>query len=190
MTADPVVKPLHFTVEQFERMGETGVLDPDERYELLDGTVVPMSPIGPKHAGKNDRIFAVLVRRLFDRATVRGQNPVTLLPRSMPQPDIVVARHRRDFYESAHPTAEDVHLAVEVYDSSLRIDRLVKLPIYARQGVQEVWIVDIAAGEIGVHRDPHDGAYRLNDVVRGGESLAPVDFPDVVFTVEELLGPA
>lgn len=92
MAVDPVVEHLRFTVEQFERTGDAGVLDPDERYELLDGEVVPMAPIGPRHAGKNDRIVTLLVLRLVGRAVGRGQNPVRLLPRSMPQPDVVVAR--------------------------------------------------------------------------------------------------
>lgn len=188
MTVDPVVEHLRFTVEQFERMGDAGVLDPDERYELLDGEVVPMSPIGPKHAGKNDRIVALLVLRLVGRAVVRSQNPVRLLPRSMPQPDVVVAHYRRDFYESAHPTAEDVHLVIELSDSSLRVDQLVKLPIYARQGIREVWIVDLAAELVHIHRDPADDFYHTVTAVSRGERIAPVDFPDVELTVEELLG--
>lgn len=124
MTADPVMDHLRFTVEQFERMGEARVLDPDMRYELLDGEVVPMSPIESMHAGTLDRILAVLFPRLYERASVRVQKPVKLRPLSMPQPDLVIARKRRDFYQSAHPTGEDVLLAIEVADSSLRLDRL------------------------------------------------------------------
>lgn len=188
MAVDPVVEHLRFTVEQFERMGAAGVLDPDERYELLDGEVVPMPPIGPKHAGRNDRIVQALFRHLVGRVVIRVQNPVNLPPRSMLQPDVVLARSRQDFYESAHPTAEDIHLAVEVADSSLRLDRLVKLPIYARHHVREVWIVDLAAELVHVHRDPVDDVYHTVSAVGRGERISPVDFSDVELMVDELLG--
>lgn len=188
MTADAVVDRLRFTVEQFERMGEAGVLDPDTRYELLDGEVVPMSPIGARHAAAVDRVVEVLFLRLQQRATLRGQNPVRLLPRSMPQPDLAVVRRRRDFYEGGHPTAEDVQLLVEVADSSLRIDRLVKLPIYARHGIAEVWVVDLTDQVVHIHRDPDQSDYRTVLTWRGSEPFAPLAFPDVVLTPDDLLG--
>ncbi|MDN5748625.1 MAG: Uma2 family endonuclease [Pseudonocardia sp.] len=188
MTADPVVDHLRFTVEQFERMGEVGVLDPEVRYELLDGEIVVMSPIGPKHAGVVNRS----ARRFFDRfdglATVMVQNPIRLLPSSEPQPDLVVARERHDFYESAHPTAEDTLLVVEVADSSLRSDRLVKVPIYARQGVPELWIVDIAARVVHIHTEPTANGYRTVRSARGDEVIAPQSVAGVTFTPNDLLG--
>ena len=193
MTANPVVEALvagrvRFTVEQYERMGEVGILGPDTRTELLDGEIVAMSPIGPKHAGVLERIAERFYARLLGRVSIRTQNPMRLLPRSEPQPDLVVARRRHDFYEGAHPTAEDTLLAIEVADTSLRIDRLVKLPIYARHGVPEVWIVDIAAKAVHVHTDPVDGAYRSVHTARGDDALVPTAFPDVQFTASEMLG--
>ena len=177
-----------FTVEEYERMGEVGIFDPAARMELLDGEIVTMSPIGPKHAGVVNRIAAHLFRRLAGRATVIVQNPLRLLPRSEPQSDLVVARFRRDFYQSAHPTAEDVLLVIEVADSSLRTDRAVKLPIYARQGIVEVWIVDLAADVVQVHTDPVGGAYRDVRTVRTGEPLKPRAVPDLELMTEEILG--
>ncbi|MDQ3152407.1 MAG: Uma2 family endonuclease, partial [Actinomycetota bacterium] len=177
-----------FAVEEYERMGEVGIFDPADRVELLDGEIVTMSPIGPKHAGVVNRIAAHLFRRLDGRATVIVQNPLRLLPRSEPQPDLVVASFRRDFYQSAHPTAEDVLLVIEVADSSLRIDRAIKLPIYARQSIVEVWIVDLAANVVHVHTDPVDGAYREVRTLRSGETLMPRAVPDLKLTVDELLG--
>lgn len=188
MTADPVVDHLRFTVEQFERMGEAGVLDPDERYELLDGEVVPMSPIGARHAAAVDRSYQVLLLKLVDRASLRGQHPVKLLPRSLPQPDLAVTRRRRDFYEGGHPTAEDVLLLIEVADSSLRFDRLVKLPIYAHHRIPEVWIVDLADGLVHIHREPVEGEYRDVRTVRRGETFSPQAFPDVTLTPDDVLG--
>lgn len=189
MTADATVDlRRRFTVEEYERMGEVGVFAPDERVELLDGEVVAMSPIGPKHASVVDVLAEELVLLLARRASVRVQNPVRLPPRSEPQPDIVVARRRRDAYRSAHPTAEDTLLVVEVADSSLRIDRAVKLPIYASQGIVEVWIVDLAGDVVHVHTDPVDGGYRDVRTLGRGQRLAPVALPDAVLDVETVLG--
>lgn len=189
MAADPMVDlRWRFTVEDYERMGEVGIFDPADRVELLDGEIVVMSPIGPKHAGVVNRIAAYLFRRLDGRATVIVQNPLRLLPSSEPQPDLVVARFRRDFYQGAHPTADDVQLVIEVADSSLRTDRAIKLPIYARQGIVEVWIVDLAADVVHLHTDPIDGAYREVRTVRAGETLTPRVVSDLKLTTDEILG--
>ncbi|MGH3566979.1 MAG: Uma2 family endonuclease [Pseudonocardia sp.] len=189
MAADPMVDlRRRFTVEEYERMGEVGVLDPDERVELLDGEIVAMSPIGPRHASIVDIINEVLVLTLARRAWVRIQNPVRLPPHSEPQPDIIIARRRRDFYRSAHPTAEDTLLVLEVADSSLRMDRAVKLPIYAREGIVEVWIVDLGADVVHVHARPVDGVYRDVRTVSGAQSIVPVAIPDLTLTPADLLG--
>ncbi|MDN5930932.1 MAG: Uma2 family endonuclease [Pseudonocardia sp.] len=189
MTAEPMVDlRRRFTVEEYERMGEVGILDPGERVELLDGEIVAMSPIGPRHASVVDVIAEELTLQLARRAAVRVQNPIRLLPRSEPQPDIVVARRRRDRYAGSHPTAEDTLLVIEVADSSLPTDRAIKLPIYARQEIVEVWIVDLAAEVVHVHTDPTDGSYRAVRTARRGETLTPVEVPDVALAVEDVLG--
>jgi Uma2 family endonuclease len=188
MAADPDVTPVRFTVEQYERMGETTILDPDARYELLDGVITMMSPSGPLHAGTVDQIATQATYRLYGLATVRVQNPIRLGDHSEPQPDIVIARLRRDFYKSAHPTAEDTHVAIEVSDSTLRTDRLVKLPIYATQCVGEVWIVDVHARTIEVYRQPVGRTYTDAGMYRDDEPFTPAAFPNVAFTARELLG--
>ncbi|MGQ0572717.1 MAG: Uma2 family endonuclease [Pseudonocardia sp.] len=188
MAADPVIETRLFSVEEYELMGRLGVLNPEERLELLDGRIVPMSPVGPEHASVVDVLAELLILALDRRASVRVQNPVRLPPRSEPEPDIVVARRRRDRYRSAHPTAEDALLVVEVADSSLRRDRLVKLPIYARQGVAEVWIVDLAADVVHVHTDPAGEVYRDVRTVARGDSVTPVALPDLTLAVADVLG--
>lgn len=189
MTGDPLVDlRRRFTVEEYQRMGQSGVLAPDERTELLDGEIVAMSPIGPRHAGAVDSVTETLFRLLLGRVAIRVQNPVTLWPRSEPQPDVVVARRRPGGYRSAHPTAADTYVVIEVADSSLATDRAVKLPIYARQGVPEVWIVDLTAEVVHVHCDPVDGAYRSVRTAARGEQIAPVALPGVEVAVDDLLG--
>lgn len=189
MAADPMVDlRRRFTVEEYERMGEVGILDPGERVELLDGEIVAMSPIGPMHAGVVDGITELLYAAALGRVSIRVQNPVRLLPHSEPQPDVVVARRRRDGYRGAHPTAEDTLLVIEVAESSLHTDRAIKLPIYARQGIVELWIVDLAAGVVHVHTDPADDGYRTVRTARRGETLTPVAVADVVLPVDDVLG--
>lgn len=177
-----------FTVEEYEQMARVGILDEDDRVELLDGEIVAMSPIGPRHASTVNRAAELLIRRLGDLATVIPQNPLRLLPRSEPEPDFILARRRRDFYASAHPTAEDVFLVIEVADSSLRTDQSVKIPIYARQRIAEVWLVDLSANVIVVHTEPVDGSYRQVRTARAGEQITASELPELTVTVNEILG--
>lgn len=177
-----------FTVDEYERMGEAGILSEDDRVELLDGEIVEMTPIGPLHASVVDRLTRLLVQRLGDRAIVRVQNPLRLPPRSEPQPDLVVARERADFYQDGHPQPEDVLLCIEVSDSTLAVDRGVKVPLYARSGVAEVWIVDVGAEAVTVHAERHDIGYADVRTARGGQALQVPGFPDVTMTVADVLG--
>ena len=189
MVADPMIDlRRRFTVEEYEHMGRVGVFAPDERVELLEGEIVAMSPIGPKHASVVELVTEAFYRLVIGQVSIRVQNPVRLPPRSEPEPDIVVARRRRDRYSSAHPTAEDTLLVIEVADSSLQTDRAIKLPMYARQGIVEVWIVDLTADAVHVHADPVDGVYRDVRTVARGDALTPQELPDVAIDVDAVLG--
>ena len=170
-------------------MGETGILADDPRIELIAGTIVVREPTGSRHAGTVDRLGHLFFERLARRAVVRIQNPVSF-PDAMSelQPDITLLRPRTDFYSSAHPGAADVLLLIEVADSTLRLDRRVKMPLYARAGIAEAWLLDLTTEHLEVFREPSGGRY--GDVVRlaRGASLAPVAFPDLVLGVDDLLG--
>src|SRR5262245_56809926 len=107
------------TVDEYRRMGAAGVLTPDARVELIDGEIIDMAPIGSRHAGVVTRIARMLERAVGDAAIVWVQNPIAVGEWSEPQPDIALLEARADFYESAHPTPQDVMLLVEVADSSL-----------------------------------------------------------------------
>ena len=177
-----------FTVDEYYRMTAAGILGEDDRVELLDGEIVRMAAIGPRHAGTVDRISRRLTFALGEAALVRTQNPVRADSHSEPEPDVVVAQFRDDYYVGRHPTPEDVFLIVEVADSSLRLDREIKIPIYARSGVREVWLADIGSGSIHVFRSPSPEGYKVQQVVHRGQALAPEAFPELQLTVEELLG--
>src|SRR5262245_13487217 len=119
-----------FSVEEYHRMGKAGILREDERVELIEGAIVQMAPIGPPHFGCVINLTRILITRLGDRAVVSPQNPVVIRPRSEPQPDLALLRPRAVSYSQALPTPEDVLLAVEVADTTVRFDRVVKSRLY------------------------------------------------------------
>lgn len=177
-----------FTVEEYERMGAAGILGEDDRVELIDGEIVEMTPIGPGHAACVNRLTRRLVGALGNRAVVTVQNPVRLPPRSEPQPDLVIARERADFYASGHPTSADVLLAIEVAESSVVFDRAVKGPLYARMGIAEYWLVDLGADVVVAHRRPTPTGYEDVRTSGRGDVLAPQSLPDLLIAVTEVLG--
>jgi Uma2 family endonuclease len=177
-----------FTVDEYHRMIDAGVLHEDDRVELIRGEIVQMAPIGTRHAAAVAKLNDELLGRLRRRAILWPQNPVTILPDSEPQPDIVLLRYRDDFYRTALPGPRDVALMIEVADSSVRYDTTVKKPLYAEAGIAEYWLVNLAADRIEVYRDPREGDYRQATMAGRGERLAPEAFPDVELSVADILG--
>lgn len=176
-----------FTVEEYHRLAEVGVLHEDDRVELLNGVIVNMMPIGPFHGGSVKRLNHIFERASRDRWLTSVQDVVQIGEHSEPQPDIALLKPREDFYRSRHPHPEDVFLLVEVSDSTLLTDREEKLPIYAKGGVAEVWIVNLPEKVVEVYADPVAGEYRSTRRVRAGEPLAPAAFPDAIVDTAALL---
>lgn len=177
-----------FTPEEFSRMVETGVLDEDERVELLEGFLVPMTPIGDEHAACVIRASNLLYERLAGRVWVSVQNAIAIA-KALPQPDIVILRRQPDCYRSGKPQPADVYLVIEVADSSLRRDRDVKLPLYGRAGIRETWVVDLAGEVVIVGREPGATGYGAVTLHRRGDRLVVPGFQDITLTVDEILGP-
>lgn len=142
------------SVAAFHRMGETGILGPQDRVELIDGEIIDMSPIGVLHAAIVARLASYLSQRLGAMAIVWCQNPLQLDDRSEPEPDIAVLRPRSDLYTTSHPGADDALLVIEVSDTSLAYDLGTKVPLYARHGIPEVWVIDASTRRIRVFRRP------------------------------------
>ena len=181
--------PLHhrFSVEDYYRLGETGVLAPDARVELLDGRIYDMLPIGPFHAGVETRLQMLLLSVAKGRWLVRVQNPVHLNDGSEPIPDLAVVKPRADFYAKQHPHPLDVFLLIEVAQSSLQFDRKAKLAAYARAGIQEYWIVNLKAKTVEVYRGPlPSGEYHDTSRAKPGELIALAAFPDAQIVVADL----
>src|SRR6185369_5239669 len=146
-----------FTCTEYETMLAAGILSEDDRTELIEGEILQMSPIGSRHANCLRRSTA-LFSRLGGRAVLSVQNPLRLNDLSEPQPDLLLLHPREDFYTD-HPRPEDVLLAVEVADASLEFDRGVKAPLYAMNGIAELWIVDLNGQAVEVHRRPSARGY-------------------------------
>ncbi len=177
-----------FTVEEYNRMIQAGILGEDDRVELLEGEIVEMAPIGSRHAACVDRLNRLFSLRAREATIIRVQSPVRLGERSEPQPDLTLLRPRPDFYASAHPGSGDLLLLVEVAEATASLDRDVKLPLYARAGVPEVWLVDLPGECIEVYRKPTPQGYQEVRQVRRGDRAAPQAFPDIGLAGEEILG--
>jgi Uma2 family endonuclease len=185
----PVHTQHRFSVQDYYRMAETGVLRPDARVELLDGKIIDMSPIGPFHGGVTDYLNEFFVAASIGRWRTRVQNSLRLDDHSEPQPDLVLAKPAGDFYRKRHPQPADVYLLIEVSDTTLETDKENKLPAYGRAGIPEVWIVNLNELTVEIYREPNFTGYTSKTILRPGDKAAPHAFPDVSVDVAELLQP-
>ena len=168
-------------------MAETGVLRPDARVELLNGEIIDMSPIGPFHGGLVNRLIRIYGKLSNGRWQASAQNPLRLDDHSEPEPDFMLLKPSPDDYTSRHPQPDEVFLLVEVADASLDYDLEEKLPAYGHAGVADVWIVNLRDQSLEVYREPHFTGYGSKTVVRAGDTVAPLAFPDAAVDVAELL---
>jgi Uma2 family endonuclease len=176
------------SAEEYERMGEAGIFGPGERLELIEGDIFEMSPIGSPHAACV-KYLNRLLNELFGRDLIVGtQDPIRLDDFSEPQPDLTLLRWRADFYRGAHPTPADVLLVVEVADTTVVTDRTIKVPLYARAGVAEAWVVNVPEERVEIYSDPADGAYRLTSQHARGETARSPTLAGLAVSVDELFG--
>jgi len=179
--------PIRISVAEYLRMVEEGLIGEDEKVELLEGVIVPMTPSGPRHAAVLSKLQALIQLALGERGVVRGQMPFVIGGRSLPEPDLAVVPGRAGDYYDAYPSR--ALLVVEVVDSSLAKDRLWKARLYAAAGIPEYWVVDLQHGQIEVLRQPVAERARYEDVrwFARGESIRLSTVSDVVIPVDEAL---
>jgi Uma2 family endonuclease len=177
-----------FTVYEYYRMAEAGILNEDDRVELIDGDIIEMAPIGNRHTACVKRLNRLFSEQLGRSVVISVQDPIRLSSRSEPQPDLALLRPRDDFYAAGHPTPADVLLIVEVVDSSLPYDRR-KLRLYARAGIPCVWLAIVSSRRVEVHREPTVGGYRSVTIVDRGTLPALPTLPDLSVSVEDIFGP-
>jgi Uma2 family endonuclease len=176
------------TVDEYERMGEAGIFNKDDRLELLEGEIYKMSPIGSPHASCVKFLSALLHRLFGGKFIVSTQDPIRLDDFSEPQPDIALLKWRDDFYRDAHPTPADVLLVIEVADTTLESDRAYKIPLYAKASISEAWIINLPDETVELYADAEDGAYSVHTNFKRGEVAHAHTIADLVVNIDALLG--
>jgi Uma2 family endonuclease len=169
------------SAEEFHRMAEAGVFDKSDRIELIDGDLIDMAPIGQGHeslvASLNEAFFIACAGRV----TIWPQSSIRIEPSSMPQPDLAILRRRADFYGTGNrPGPADILVLIEVAESSLHFDRTVKLPLYARAGIAEFWLVDVRRRILEAHRNPAGDIYAETTIHQRGDRVALALAPDII----------
>lgn len=176
-----------FTVDEYYKLGEVGILQEDDRIELIDGSLIVTSPIGSRHFAAVNKISRIFIKRLEEKALLSPQNPFILSEYSVPEPDIVLCKPRDDFYRDALPRSEDVLLVIEIADFSLRFYQNVKARLFAKTGIKDYSIMNLVRNQIEIHRQPNPDAYGEVTIKRPGDTVSPLAFPDEIFTVTDLL---
>jgi Uma2 family endonuclease len=177
-----------FTVQEYHLMSEAGVFSDRERVELIEGEIIQMAAIGTRHASCVRRLIGQFRQIPEEIAILDVQNPIQLSERTEPQPDVVLLRPRSDYYAIAHPIPSEVLLLVEVSDSTVDFDRDVKVPNYARSGIQEVWLWDLEVNCLEVYRQPTINGYTSIQKLESGQQISPLAFPDFVVSIDLILG--
>lgn len=187
MTLAPEIRRL--SVQDYHRMAEAGILAPDERIELIEGQLFQMAPKGTLHSATITRIKRMLEARLGDRALLRFQDPVRLSNDSEPEPDVAVVQVHPLDYEDHHPEPEEIYWVIEVSDRTLKRDRELKVPAYARSGVAECWVLDLKTSQLYVYCQPSSNGYLSEQVNSASDFVVPSAFPDCQFLVSDFLKP-
>ncbi len=177
-----------FTVADFSRMAQAGIFADDDRVELIEGEVRPMSPIGTRHAAIVKRLIAYLARNIPDRLILGVQDPIELSDYTQPQPDISVVLARDDFYAGAHPGPAEVLLVIEVADTSIEYDRDEKVPLYARTRIAEVWLVNVETETVTQYDQPDGTRYRGERTLGPGEVIVSSNVGALQVPVDVVFG--
>ena len=173
-------------VDAYYRMAEAGILGPDARVELIEGEIIDMAPIGSRHAAAVSRLAHLLHQKIGQQVIVWTQNPLRLDEYSEPEPDLALLRPQEDFYKSAHPSPRDVLLVIEVAESSLRYDREIKIPLYARHGIPEAWLVDVENERLTLFREPSESGYRQEIRPDALTAITPATLPALTLDLSSL----
>ncbi len=176
-----------FSMDQFQEMARAGILADNARVELIDGDLIDMAPIGSRHGSAVALLTRTFVRQGGD-VVVWAQSAIGLSPSSAPQPDIAILTPQARAYRDALPGAGDILLVIEVAESSLGYDRLVKGALYARHGIREYWLVNLPDRALEVHHTPEMGVFRSVSTLGRSDSAVPRALPRVRIPLDLLSG--
>ena len=178
-----------FDIETYHRLISDGILQEDDRVELIEGRIVDMTPIGSRHSAVVKRLNSLFTRKVQGRVIVGVQDPIQLLhEQSEPEPDITLLKYREDFYSAELPKGEDVLLIIEVADTSLDYDRETKIPMYAQAKIQEVWLVNLLENCIEIYSSPSSSGYEFRRTARQDQAVSTMHFSDICLTANQILG--
>lgn len=188
MSQDAILKRKRITVSDYHRMVEVGILAPDERIELIHGELIEMSPSGPLHNSIITRMHRFLQKKLGDRILIFAQSPISISTHSEPEPDLAIVQWQADFYAAKHPEPKDIHWLVEVSDTSLTKDEVVKAPLYASAGIPVLWMVNIPSHQLEVFVRPSELGYQQHQVFQVTDQIQ-LPNSGIVVPIMELIGP-
>ncbi|MEO1402603.1 MAG: Uma2 family endonuclease [Cyanobacteria bacterium J06635_1] len=185
------IQPKQFTVADFHHLGELGFFKPDEAVELIRGEIIQVAPKRTLHSVCNSRLVKTLILKIADQATVRGQEPITLSDNSEPSPDVAIAHNRADEYLTSHPGSDDLHLVIEISDSTLKYDREIKLSVYAEENIVHYWIFNLVEVQLETYSEPYQDnqgnfGYRVKRVYLSDESVNLPGLPNIVIKLSEI----
>ncbi|ACK71810.1 protein of unknown function DUF820 [Gloeothece citriformis PCC 7424] len=181
----PTVATAKFSLEEYHQMIQAGILAL-RRVELVDGFIVEMPPEGTEHSYYGQTLADRFRLLLANQALVRENKPITLSTNSEPEPDIAIVKLPATTYLTHHPYGEDIYLLIEVSKSTLGFDRSVKKKVYATEGIQDYWIVDLVNKQLKVYRSPSEGDYQIITTLNTDSIISPLAFPDITIAVKEI----
>jgi Uma2 family endonuclease len=180
----------YWTVQEYHLMSDLGILDPNERTELIAGQIVVMTAKGTPHVLTLRILANVLENALGDRSVfVSTQDPIRLDNFSEPEPDLAIVKGTILDYAEHHPVPEDIYLVIEVADSTLKQDCEVKDQLYARSNIPEYWVVDIKNRQVRIFRDPTQTGYGSQLMLTETHSVSPLAFPEIALSIASILQP-
>jgi Uma2 family endonuclease len=198
----PLTKRL-LTVDDYDKMIETEIIRPYERVELIEGEIIRTRnnekfetlnsndfhvAMNSPHSACLARVNYLLHQAFAKDAIIFSQQPIRLGDYSEPEPDAALLAFKKNFYVDTKPTEADVRLLIEISDTTLTTDKRSKLPLYARFGISEVWIVNLRAMNVEVYREPLSGNYGNVKIYKSGETVSPSQFPDAQFSINDIFG--
>ena len=180
----------HWTVQDYHRMSEMGILAPDERTELMNGQIVLKAAKSPAHVLALRLLAMALDTLLVNQPFfVRTQDPIRLDDWSEPDPDLVIARGTVLDYADRHPRSSDIELVVEVADSTLKHDCEIKDKLYVQAGIADYWVFDLKNRQLKVFRNPTPTGYTNHLILTEPNQIAPLSFPTLTLSLTAILPP-
>jgi len=172
----------------YQEMIKAGILSENDRVELINGEIIEMTAIGSRHAACVNKLNRVLGQIVADKELILSiQNPIWLSDGNEPEPDLCLLEFNEDFYASSLPSAKEIHLLIEVADSSLDYDQNIKLPLYARANIPELWIIDLNSNKLISYQNPENDKYLKVKSFGIEQSIKVPGFPEFKLKLRDIL---